>query len=538
MQKRQTKRHIGRGSRKFRNWNLELSESARNTVLGIANSIDSREDFAFSYLRESYLSKYCDESLVPGAERKQNAIDKWIETELRNAHTNDWWRSVDPGYNLLPRVSVSSFLRHCRRLIRDVLGPLHDEVVLGSFSGGASTSRSRTVSHPANKFSGKADITEEAKCVIDLVERLSPMLREHESFSHPNIVKGNVLFTVPKKTDIDRCACKEPDINMYLQKGVGSHIRRRLRKYGINLNDQSVNRRLAELGSRDQSLATLDLSSASDSMTVEVIRTLLPADWFAYLDCIRSHNTLVGDRYFRLEMFSSMGNGFTFELESLLFWAIGKSVLYFEGISGVLSVYGDDIIAPTGAFDLLTFVLGKFGFLPNYNKSFSTGFFRESCGGHYHMGEDVTPFYLKRMPTRLTDLIRAANQLRMWSLSRDPYRQYIDPALYRLWLELANHVPKDLWGGYDYSVDTQLVSPPIQRISNVLIRVSDSQEVDEVGRYLHWHNSNWNRTDLPETEGREPISTNQKCRKRRTKPGAPVCSELFQKELGATGFLD
>jgi hypothetical protein len=418
-------------------------------------------------------------------------------------------------------------------MIRDILGPLSDEVILGSFSGGASTSRRRTESHPAQKFIGKADMTEGLEPFVELLTRHVPMFRQYaSSFQDLNLVRGNILFTVPKKTDIDRCACKEPDINMYLQKGVGAHIRRRLRRNGINLNDQSINRRLAKEGSINNLLMTLDLSAASDSMCISVVQSLLPKLWFEYLDSIRSHETLIDEEYVRLEMFSSMGNGFTFELESLIFYVLTRTVQYFKGISGVCSVYGDDIIAMSSLYDDLTFVLGKFGFSTNADKSFHEGPFRESCGGHYHNGEDITPFYLKREPSTLTDLIRFTNQFRQWVFS-SPFRQYECANSFQLWKSLASRVPKIYWGGYDYALDTKLVSPPSG--SHILVRVSEPLKLDETGRYLAWHNQNWNRT-LPVIGESKPVSTNQICRSRRAKPGAPVSVDYFFEEI--IGYSD
>lgn len=525
MQKHRQK-HV-RQSPVFRNGNSAISEAARSSIIGILDSIDGGEDFATTYLRAEFLSKFCDDSVVSSSVRRENAIRKFLDCEQVNRSTNQMIRDRDPGFNILPRVSYASFLRFVRRLTRDILGPLRDEVVLGSFSGGASTSRPRTHSHPAMKFVGKADLTEGAEKFLDILYREAPLLRQYGTFNEINFVAGNVLFTVPKKTDIDRCACKEPDVNMFLQKGVGNHIRRRLRHFNINLNDQSVNRGLAKEGSISGCYATLDLSSASDTLSYEVVKAILPYEWFEYLNDIRSHSVRIDDETYRLEMFSSMGNGFTFELESMIFFVLMRAVAYFEGISGRISVYGDDIIIPVGMADLATFVLQKFGFTVNTDKSYSTGPFRESCGGHYYLGEDVTPFYLKRAPTRLVDVIRVANQLRRWAFA-DSSRRYSVKGVYHAWYTLASLVPRELWGGYDFSVDTQLVAPVAA--NKKLVRVSEPQRLNEQGQYLLWHNSNWNRTSegLP---SEKPVSTNQICRRRRANPGAPACRDYFYEEL-------
>lgn len=515
------------GGREWLNANAPLDPSASKSIVDLLTGVDMGESFPVEYLREQYLSKYCDEGLTPAATRASAAIAKWVSTEEINRATNVRLKDRDPGYNIMPRVAYSSFLRWARKLISDVLGPLRDSIVLGSFSGGASTSRRRTESLPAFKFAEQADATAAAMQYIDVLWRQAPLLQQELTFSRLNEVEGAVLFTVPKKTDIDRCACKEPDVNMYLQKGVGRHIRRRLLRFGIDLNDQSKNRGLAHAGSLDGSLATLDLSSASDTITIEAVRALLPREWFEYLNDIRSPYVVVSGEYHRTEMFSSMGNGFTFELESLIFYALVRAVTYFESVPGVVSIYGDDIICPSGAAEMVRWVLAEFGFTVNTSKSFSEGPFRESCGGHYYNGEDVTPFYLKKTPTHLTDVIRVANQLRRWATSGD-FRRYELPATYDMWLKLAKLVPENLWGGYDLEVDTILASPGSP--NKQLLRLSSPRKVPVVGSYLHWHNTNWNRTREPDKPGIEPQTTENRCRLRKVRNGTPRCTSLFYQE--------
>jgi len=92
----------------------------------------------------------------------------------------------------------------------------------------------------------------------------------------------------------------------------------------------------------------------------------------------------------RQEKFSSMGNGFTFPLETLIFWGLAASCC--ENNSDA-SVYGDDIVIPTDKYDLLVEVLQVCGFEVNVGKSYNTGLFRESCGKDYFSGIDVRPTY-------------------------------------------------------------------------------------------------------------------------------------------------
>jgi hypothetical protein len=528
MQKQFQKRN--RTKRAWHDANRRLSESESTSVRGLVESFADQDTFATDYLRSEYLSKLNDESLFSADSRRNAAISKWFSTERTNAETNRRLRAMDRGYNILPRVSWYTFLRFVQRTISDILGPLDNSIVLGSFSGGASTSRRRTESNPAHKYAGRADVTSGAVPYVGVIHQQSELFRHHNIFYSLNEVEGAVLFTVPKKADIDRCACKEPDINMFLQKGVGRYIRSRLLRFGVNLNDQSINRRYARIGSLDSSLATLDLSAASDSVTTSCVQALLPTDWYLYLNDIRSQSVQVDGETYRTEMFSSMGNGFTFELESLIFLALMRACAYFEGISGVISVYGDDIIIPSGLYDTATWVLSVFGFTPNASKSFHTGPFRESCGGHYLLGNDVTPFYLKRPATHLTDVIRVANQLRRWTMA-DPCRRYEFPQAFLLWNKLKGFVPRDLWGGRDYALDTQLVTPdfPISR----LVRVTEKPVLPDLGSYIAWHVRNRDRSfeSLP---GFDPLNTTKLCRKRRAPQGAPTLDDWFYEELVTT----
>lgn len=187
-----------------------------------------------------------------------------------------------------------------------------------------------------------------------------------------------------------------------------------MRRVGINLDDQTPNQRAALKGSSDGSLATIDLSSASDTVAKELVRLLLPEGWFNVLDLTRSKVGFLQDKWIRYEKFSSMGNGYTFELESLIFWGLCIGVCTELDISTEeVLVYGDDIVVPVAAYGLLEEVLTFCGFTLNRAKSFASGPFRESCGKDYFNGTDVRPFFQKDIPNEIQDLFALANGLRV-----------------------------------------------------------------------------------------------------------------------------
>jgi hypothetical protein len=204
------------------------------------------------------------------------------------------------------------------------------------------------------------------------------------------------IDTVPKNAKTNRVIAIENRGNSFLQKGFGGYFRRRLRKVGVDLDDQEINQERARLA-YSRNLATLDLRAASDTISIEAVWLLLPYDWAASLDAVRSRYAVMpnGDRM-KLEKFSSMGNGFTFELESLIFWALAQ-VVSDEGSGERVSVYGDDIICSSQDYDELVSLLDHCGFEVNKSKSYSHGLFFESCGKHFFQGSDVTPAYQKEI---------------------------------------------------------------------------------------------------------------------------------------------
>lgn len=457
------------------------------------------------YLLSQVLSKFVSSETASQEARAQAGLRKWLAAERDNEATEDRLLITSPRFQILPGVSLHQFREFCVSLVSSIIGETPPmEALIGSFGGGATTSRPRTQGHPALKYVGKADATLDCFSIfMDYCPDEMPIWfrAQIEKTFQVNFVLGNAMFTVPKKTDEDRVAAKEPDLNMFIQKGIGKHFRKCLRSAGINLNDQSINRSFAREGSITGQLATLDLSRASDSVTRELVFQFLPVCWFTLLDSVRSRETvLLGGDTHRNTMFSSMGNGFTFDLESLLFYVLCRATCYFTGTPGVVSVYGDDLIVPTEVTELVIWVLSFFGFQVNTEKSFWKGPFRESCGGHYHAGFDITPFYIKGEIQTLPDLIHVANQLREWSYRKPSVPdlvsyEVLDPEVEGIWLWLKSMIPECLWGGSDTSFKFQLVSydTPHLRLSEKKKRWKTG-----IGGYLQWLNSTWDRNGVIE----------------------------------------
>jgi hypothetical protein len=276
------------------------------------------------------------------------------------------------------------------RKITSILGeiPTYDEIPFG-FGPGANVGCKKYTS-VRMKLSADATSTVGA---FSLLQGDAHMSQTWPGLNKIKAVRGSSWTTVPKTAVTDRAINIEPIVNSYLQKGFGSVIRSRLARAGINLNDQTANQRLARYGSTHGTLATIDLSMASDTIAYNLVRDLLPLPWFDALDACRSPITEMPDgKFVILQKFSSMGNGYTFELESLIFYAL---LLVVCGSDSTISVYGDDLICPSEYYADVVAALELCGFIPNSAKSFGVGPFRESCGKDYWDGIDVRPVYCK-----------------------------------------------------------------------------------------------------------------------------------------------
>jgi hypothetical protein len=245
--------------------------------------------------------------------------------------------------------------------------------------------------------------------------------RRSETFGFTSF-NGNKLFFVPKNTEVARTCCTEPVLNMLLQKGIGGYIESRLSRYfGISLDLQpDLNRRLARKGSIDGSFGTIDLTSASDSMSWALVQQIVPNHLCGWLAQTRSRfTTLPNGENLELMMISTMGNGFTFPLQTLIFACVVRSVYQQMGFpsfdpSRHLGVFGDDIIVRREAYDEVVLRLTNLGFEVNEGKSFNSGFFRESCGSDWYDGHDVRGVYIKTLETT-SDVYSAINRLNRWS---------------------------------------------------------------------------------------------------------------------------
>jgi len=343
------------------------------------------------------------EDLEIGIDKEEVAFDKFLEAEELCNETNHLLKAVRTG-TVSYSSRVSSVIHTAKRKIADLLGrvPRLGELEL-RFGPGATRATRRRDASIRRKLAEKLQCSEDLFQTIPYVLEEMPHLVDIHSVLDRTDEDGNEwsrvelevipakLSFVPKNAKTYRSICTEPGLNTVVQAGYGAWMAKRLAAFGIDIRDQTVNQHRAMEGSLTGALATLDLSSASDTVSREIVYELLPLDWASALNRARSSNVLLpGGRVIRQEKFSSMGNGFTFPLETLIFWGLAAACCRSDSDA---TVYGDDIIIPSDRYALLVEVLVAVGFKVNLAKSYHRGPFRESCGKDYFRGHDVRPFY-------------------------------------------------------------------------------------------------------------------------------------------------
>lgn len=430
---------------------LMYSNQSHDELSSLEISPDNYPDNPYSFRQDYAATNFLAKAsfLSTTFNRKEVALEKFKKFESLCGITNR--RFLNPSLDPKKTDTSEWLLNATKRKITQVLGDFDGEEVAddANWGPGVSTLIKGEEVSGYNKFHAERGITR------DLYSLIEPWFSTAYPSWHCHLSRefgekwqvyeaGNSIVTVPKNSKTDRVIAIEPGINLWFQKAIGSMIRRRLARFGIDLNDQSRNQSLAYLSSKNGSLATVDFSSASDSISLEVVRELLPPRWFQLLDCLRSKVGVMADgSVIRWNKFSSMGNGFTFELESLIFFAAASAVQEYLSLTTPISVFGDDVILGTEGYHLFSEFSDFLGFSVNQSKSFSSGDFRESCGSHYFSGVDCKPVFLKERLSNVETIFKLANNVRILA-HRFGFNRSCDARFRACWSHLYERVPEPL----------------------------------------------------------------------------------------------
>jgi hypothetical protein len=256
-------------------------------------------------------------------------------------------------------------------------------------------------------------------------------------FIRPEDEEPSKVVFVPKTQKTPRVIAVEPVCMQYAQQGLSkilteAVVKCRFTSGRVNFTDQKVNQDLALSSSQSGKYATLDMSEASDRVSLAHVRAFFRSapkflEWVE--SCRTTRAQLPTGDIVTLQKFASMGSALCFPIEALVFFTsiiasraarLGKPVTadLVLSLARDTYVYGDDLIVPADEAPLICDDLEAFGFKVNRRKSFWTGQFRESCGFDCYGGEQVTPVYLRRdLPKDQKDVsglvsgVATANQL-------------------------------------------------------------------------------------------------------------------------------
>lgn len=178
---------------------------------------------------------------------------------------------------------------------------------------------------------------------------------------------------------------------------------------GINLSkQQSVNRAACIKASTGSGYDTIDHSSASDCIAWCYYTWCMPEKFVKWLSLYRERTLKIGQENQPCWIAFTAGNPVTFVLETMFFHSVATvateiaseyDALFGEGVfTPYLKplVYGDDVMIDHRATSVYFSICEILDLKVNSDKSFVSGFYRESCGIEAYQGTRLDNVYWPR----------------------------------------------------------------------------------------------------------------------------------------------
>lgn len=270
-----------------------------------------------------------------------------------------------------------------------------------------------------------------------------------------------VFRTVPKGIDKRRGISMEPTAKQFFQFALFRGFDRYFHLFpemGINLEDQDTSRELCRRGSSTTEYSTIDLSSASDTVSWQLVQELLRdlPDLLTYVRLVRTKYVQIDGERLEMSKYAPMGSSLCFPFECIVFASIAEYACRIEGIPSNYRVYGDDIVIDSRAFSTCCDLLQEMHFQVNRDKSFGPySHFLEACGMEAWYGFDVSPCRLSRRfdivklcqchsksPQQVEGAIEMVNRLYSYGLTHA--RRHLLTRLLRFYPELPFSVNPEL----------------------------------------------------------------------------------------------
>lgn len=355
-----------------------------------------------------------------------------------------------------------------------------DPLIQGRFSNGATAEGCHTMYEKYREFCKHATAYKDVLYPISWAT--SPDL---------DYVKA---VAVPKSYKTPRIIAEVSAFTQYHMQGIRKVLVRSVEtsEYSslLAFDDQTINQEWSRLGSIYGVYCTIDLSSASDSISNHLAKQTLPDSWYRVINTWNPPFILANGKKIPRNIFLTSGSGETFGVESVIFLAIA---LYATEVVSRLTgedinpprVFGDDIICDYRVFDTLCDFLGKLHFSVNKDKSFSDGSYRESCGAEWWCGLDTSTKYFPRKAfdetseEYLEGLVSLQHRLYEFVDCEQWLTSHIQ-SLYqaRYGKEMTQSTPgcdcDDLWADFPYSI---VMNPPVKRTPETESFLTDHEEI-------------------------------------------------------------
>lgn len=349
---------------------------------------------------EAFFKKFDD---LSQPECSEVALRSFLENEELCRETN---LRLDDHLARDPACWITRTVGRMQAIVARTLGPkdaFHEELpLLVRSTNGATAARPRSESGGPRRIHRSMYATEMSRPYLDALARYYGYVYRFRNISH------NRVELVPKNWKTHRTIACEPEGNVALQLAFDDFCKRRLLRLGVDLSSQSRNQDLCREASVHGKLCTVDLKAASDSLSLNCVHLLFEREWVDFFLMTRSPRGKLPDgKFITYQKLSSMGNGYTFTVETLVFAAACVAIG-----SKQWAVYGDDIVVESHLYHDLVTILAYLGFSVNDEKSHHSGLYRESCGVHMYAGHDVTPFFCKSLRTKQDIVLHVNNMMR------------------------------------------------------------------------------------------------------------------------------
>lgn len=262
---------------------------------------------------------------------------------------------------------------------------------------------------------------------------------------------------VPKQLNALRVVCPERAYNAQLQNALMLCIRSFWKRRKLDgmfcWANQELSRQAAREGAATGRFATVDSTAASDTIFRDWMREINHPSLNFLMEYMPTH-VKWGSKVYPMEMFGTMGSPLTWYVMMVMLYVecrLSEAITHFgeeidvlrrsvRGYIGQLFFVGDDVVLPAEWADTLMDVMRRLYRIPNAEKTFVTGPYRESCGIEALGNRDISRVYYPRGLVFADDLSPAK-----WDAMKEAY---VSPVL-----SLVSHHNELRARGYEASAE-------------------------------------------------------------------------------------